>query len=207
MAEQTRSTLKTQLFRQVEALGIQNALFPSEAGAIDQLIVQLEQLNPTLNPLHPDSLAQLLGRWELIYASRGTVVTRSLEPFSIGLGATGITIQQIWQTLTSHQTVAIAVENGADLEIPWFGRWQLRAEGKWCWQEGEGQVAAVTFDAFAIQARQAFGQPQWQLPELNIPIFEFLQREAGWRTSYLDAELRIGRGATGNLFVFRKDMR
>jgi len=203
MDEETRSTLKAQLFGQVAALGIENALFPSEAEAIDHLIVQLEQLNPTPHPLHPDSLAQLLGRWELIYASRGTVVTRRLVPFSSGLGATGISIRQIWQTLTSHHTKAIVAENGADLEIPLLGKWRLRAEGQWYWQEESGQIATVRFNAFAVQAREAFGQPQWQLPELKIPVLEFLQNEAWWRTSYLDDELRVGRGATGNLFVFR----
>lgn len=205
MDEETRSTLKAQLFHQVAALGIENALFPSEAEVIDQLLVQLEQLNPTPHPLHPNSLAQLLGRWELIYASRGTVVTRRLAPFSSGLGATGITIGQIWQTLTAPDTRAIAAENGADLELPLLGKWRLRAEGKWHWQEEAGQVATVRFNAFAIQAREAFGQSQWQLPELKIPVLEFLQNEAWWRTSYLDADLRVGRGATGNLFVFRHD--
>jgi hypothetical protein len=203
MDEQTRSTLKAQLFHQVEALGIQNSLFPAEGEAIDQLIVQLEQLNPTPAPLHSDSRPHLLGRWDLIYASRGTVVTRRLAP-SPGFGATGITIQQIWQTLTHHPSRAIAAENGADLEVPFLGRWRLRAEGKWSWQAEERRVATVRFNAFTIQAIEALGQPHWQLPELKIPVLDFLQNEAEWRTSYLDEALRVGRGATGNLFVFRK---
>lgn len=174
MDEETRSSLKAQLFGQVKALGIENALFPIEAEAIDQLIVQLEQLNPTPHPLHPDSLTQLLGRWELIYASRGTVVTRRLVPFSSGLGATGISIRQIWQTFTAPDTRAIAAENGADLELPLLRKWRLRAEGKWRWQEEAGQVATVRFNAFAIQTREAFGQSQWQLPELKIPVLDFL---------------------------------
>jgi hypothetical protein len=203
MDEQTRSTLKAQLFHQVEALGIQNSLFPAEGEAIDQLIVQLEQLNPTPAPLHSDSRPHLLGRWDLIYASRGTVVTRRLAP-SPGFGATGITIQQIWQTLTHHPSRAIAAENGADLAVPFLGRWRLRAEGKWSWQAEERRVATVRFNAFTIQAIEALGQPHWQLPELKIPVLDFLQNEAEWRTSYLDEALRVGRGATGNLFVFRK---
>jgi hypothetical protein len=203
MAEQTRSTLKAQLFHQVEALGIQNALFPSEGEAIDQQIMQLEQLNPMPHPLHSASLPHLLGRWELIYASRGTVVTRRLTP-SPEFGATGITIQQIWQTLTPLPSRAIAAENGTDLAVPFLGRWRLRAEGQWIWQAEENQVATVRFNAFSIQAIQVLGQPQWQIPELRIPVLDFLQNEAEWRTSYLDEELRVGRGKTGNLFVFRK---
>ncbi|GAB4381749.1 MAG: hypothetical protein Kow00121_41010 [Elainellaceae cyanobacterium] len=204
MDQERRSALKAELFRQVEALGTENALFPTEGGAIDQLILQLEQCNPIPNPLYRDAGSQLLGNWELIYASRGTVVTRRLAPFSPKLGAIGITIRQIWQTLTPHNTRAIAAENGADLEVPLFGTWRLRAEGIWHWQENEEQVATVAFDAFAVQARQAFGQPQWQLPELKIPVLEFWRNQAWWRTSYLDTDLRVGRGRTGNLFVFRK---
>jgi hypothetical protein len=206
MDEQTRSTLKAQLLDQVAALGIENALFPSETAAIDQLIVQLEQLNPTPHPLHPASRVQLLGRWELIYASRGTVVTRRLAPSS-PLETLGITIHPIWQTLTTPNPKTIAAENGADLAVPFLGRWRLRAEGKWIWQEQESPVATVRFNTFSIQAIQLFGQPQWQFPELTIPVLDFLQNEAEWHTSYLDADLRVGRGATGNLFVFRQAVR
>lgn len=198
--------LKAQLLSQIEALGTQTALFPSPTATIDRLIEQLEQCNPIPHPLHPEVLPQLLGHWQLVYASRGTVVTRKLPPFSPPTG-TGITLEQIWQTLTpgAAGTQAIAAENGADLKIPVLGNWRLRAEGKWCWQAEEGQVATVTFNAFAVQARQAFGQPQWQLPELKIPVLDFLRNQAWWRTSYLDGELRVGRGATGNLFVFGKE--
>ncbi|WP_416669417.1 PAP/fibrillin family protein [Egbenema bharatensis] len=206
MDQETRSTLKTQLFRQIAALGRQNALLPSAAGAIDQLIMQLEQGNPTPHPLHSAAMPQLLGAWELIYASRGTVVTRRLAPFSPGFGATGVTIHSVWQTLTFHAPKTLNAENGAELEIPFLGRWRLRADGQWGWEEEREQEATVKFNAFAIQARQAFGQPQWQLPELKIPVLEFLQNEAWWRTSYLDEDLRVGRGKTGNLFVFRKSI-
>lgn len=205
MDGETRTSLKAQLLTQIEALGTQNALFPSETEAIDQRIEQLEQHNPVPHPLHPDALPQLLGHWQLIYASRGTVVTRRLTPFASGLAATGITIEQIWQTLTSAGTGTIVAENGADLKVPLLGNWRLRAAGKWDWQDQEGQVAIVAFDAFAVQARQVLGQPQWQFPELKIPVLEFLRNQAWWKTSYLDADLRVGRGATGNLFVFQKE--
>lgn len=205
MNGETRTSLKAQLLSQIEALGTQNALFPSDAEAIDQQVEQLEQQSPLPHPLHPDALPQLLGHWQLIYASRGTVVTRRLSPFSSGLAVTGITVEQIWQTLTLNETGAIVAENGADLKVPLLGNWRLRAEGKWERQDQEGQVAIVAFDAFAVQARQVLGQSQWQFPELKIPVLELLRNQAWWKTSYLDADLRVGRGATGNLFVFQKE--
>jgi hypothetical protein len=62
----------------------------------------------------------------------------------------------------------------------------------------------VTFDAFTVQATKFLGQPDWTLLELKIPVLEFLRNEALWITSYLDEDTRIGRGKTGNLFVFRR---
>lgn len=199
---ETRTTLKAQLLSQIEALGKQNALFPSDGTAIDRLIEQLEHYNPTPHPLHPNAQPQLLGHWQLIYASRGTVVTRRLAPFV----SDGITIQQVWQTLSLDSSGAIAAENGADLNLLLFGNWRLRAEGIWNWQNQEEPVVMVSFDALAVQARQVLGQPQWHLPELKIPVLDFVRNQAWWKTSYLDADLRVGRGATGNLFVFRKSM-
>lgn len=205
MNTETQARLKVQLLSQIEALGTQNALFPANGEAIDPLIEQLEQHNPIPCPLHPDALPQLMGHWQLIYASRGTVVTRRLTPFSLAPG-TGITLERIWQTLAPDPegTQTIAAENGADLKIPLLGDWRLRAEGKWCWQAEEGQVATVSFNAFAVQARQILGQAEWQFPELKVPVLDFLRNEAWWKTSYLDTELRVGRGRTGNLFMFRR---
>lgn len=204
MNGEIRITLKAQLLSQIEALGRQNALFPAEGTAIDHLIEQLEHYNPTLHPLHPDAQPQLLGHWQLIYASRGTVVTRRLTPFVSGLGETGITLEQVWQTLSLNSSGVIAAENGADLNLLCLGNWRLRAEGTWDWQNQEEPVVMVSFDALAVQARQVLGQPQWHLPEFKIPVLDFVRSQAWWKTSYLDTELRVGRGATGNLFVFRK---
>ncbi|MBD2058004.1 hypothetical protein H6F88_18615 [Oculatella sp. FACHB-28] len=87
-----------------------------------------------------------------------------------------------------------------------LGRVQLQAQGHWRWQ-GNTQTATVAFDAFSLQATGLFHQADWQLPALHIPVLEGLRREATWQTSYLDSDLRIGRGATGNLFVFARLLR
>ena len=62
----------------------------------------------------------------------------------------------------------------------------------------------VSFDAFTAQAIKFLSQSDWTLPELKIPVLDFLRNEALWITSYLDEDTRIGRGKTGNLFVFRR---
>ena len=97
----------------------------------------------------------------------------------------------------------IVAENGAVLSFPLFGEGRLLAQGVWT-KEADEQAAKVTFNAFSVQSTKLFGQASWRLPELKIPVLDFLRNEALWITSYLDDDLRVGRGATGNLFVFRR---
>ena len=196
-----RSTLKTELFRRVDALEPQQALFPSQEESIDGLVQQLERINPIPQPLQPNHLPTLLGDWQLVYASRGTVVTRQLASIPDFLAA--IKIKRVWQTLATGDTQEIVAENGAEFDLPLLGEWRLKAQGVWTWGADE-QVATVTFNAFFVQATKPFEQSSWSLPELKIPVLEFLRNEALWTTSYLDEDTRVGRGATGNLFVFRR---
>jgi len=198
----TQAALKAELERQVEALGAERCLFPAEAKPIDEIVQQLESINPIPHPLSRNNLPSLFGSWQLIYASRGTVVTRSFA--SIQAFGQAIKIKRVWQKLVAGGTGKISASNNATLDLPLLGEWQLQALGVWTWGTDE-QVAKVKFDTFSLQATQPFGLPNWSLPQLTIPVLEFLQNEALWTTSYLDREIRVGRGATGNLFVFRRE--
>ncbi|MBD2098598.1 PAP fibrillin [Trichocoleus sp. FACHB-591] len=198
-----RENLKQDLLNRTTTLG-QQALLPTEKSELDGIVQQLEALNPTPLPLTPENRSLLLGDWKLLYASNGTVITRRLPG--------GIIIHAIWQTLSAAGEAAlsatgnsegIVASNGAELELPLLGRVQLQAQGHWQWQ-GKTQTATVAFDAFSLQATGLFQQAHWELPALHIPVLEGLRREAAWQTSYLDLDLRIGRGATGNLFVFAR---
>ncbi len=198
----TRAALKTELWRQVEALGPERCLFPSQGEPIDEIVQQLEDINPIPHPLNASHLPSLFGNWQLIYASRGTVVTRSFA--SISAFGQAIKIKRVWQKLVAGGTGKISASNNAAIDLPLLGEWQLQALGVWTWGMDE-QVAKVKFGTFSLQATQLFGLSNWSLPELKIPVLEFLQNEALWTTSYLDQEVRVGRGATGNLFVFRRE--
>ncbi|MEP0853479.1 MULTISPECIES: PAP/fibrillin family protein [Cyanophyceae] len=198
----TRFALKAELLQRVEALGLQQALFPSDGQPIDAIVQQLESINPIPQPLHSDHLPSLLGNWQLVYASRGTVVTRQLA--SIPDFGGGINIKRVWQRLIADGTGQISASNGAFLDLPLLGEWQLRADGVWTWGADE-KMAKVSFNSFSMQATKLFGMESWSFPELKIPVLEFLRNEAEWTTSYLDEEIRVGRGATGNLFVFRRE--
>ncbi|MFW9264571.1 PAP/fibrillin family protein [Nostoc sp. CALU 546] len=200
-----RFALKTELLLRIEKLGLQQSLFPNSDELIDQLVQQLESISPIPQPLQPNHLPSLLGNWQLVYASAGTIVTRQIA--SIPDFGSAIKIKRVWQTLTSDSnTRKISASNSAQLELPILGEWQLQANGHWKWGTDE-KTATVSFNSFSIQATKPFGLSNWSFPELKIPVLEFLQKEALWITSYLDREIRVGRGATDNLFVFCRDVK
>ncbi len=202
MSDETRrDSLKEELLQQIQGLHRSQALFPAQSEstqAIDALVQQLEELNPNPEPLRAAALPLLLGNWQLIYASQGTVVTRRLADSQNMLP--DIELKQVWQKLVMSSAGTLAVDNEAELEIPFLGHWRLTASGTW--QVKDPQLAQVCFSAFSLQAIRLFGQKDWQLPALTVPILENLRREAAWTTSYLDFDLRVGRGASANIFVF-----
>jgi hypothetical protein len=199
---QANRDLKTELLKRIEALDRQQALLPFSETSIDETIQQLEKINPIPRPLLSHNLSKLMGEWLLVYASNGTVVTRSIAEIT-NLFSSSILVKKIWQVLAiEHQK--IAADNQVLIEFPLLGEYQLKAEGVWQ-PELDEQTAKVTFKAFSGQATKFFGRPSWSLPELKLPVLEFFRNEALWITSYLDEDIRIGRGVTGNLFVFQRD--
>lgn len=198
---QSNSELKTKLLSQIEILGKERSLLPFSETHIDETIAALENVNPITRPLSPDDLSRLVGEWQLIYASNGTVVTRPLAQIADILGS-GIQIKKIWQSINNFNR-EIIVNNQALIELSLLGEYQIGAEGTWQPKVDE-KTATVTFNLFSLQANKFLSQPDWTLPELQIPVLDFLRNEAIWITSYLDEDTRIGRGATGNLFVFRR---
>lgn len=192
-------TLKTELLDRIRHLEPTEALLPSIHPDIDQLIHDLEAINPIAQPLQPDHWPTLLGTWDLIYASEGTVVTRRIPaPWPVG-------IRRVWQRLTqsAQANAPIAAENGAVVSLPLLGELTAIAQGVWQPYE-EAESASVSFGAVSLQPTRLLGITGLHLPRITLPIFEALRRETLWITSYLDDDLRIGRGVTGNLFVFQR---
>ncbi|AFY54534.1 PAP_fibrillin [Rivularia sp. PCC 7116] len=196
---QSNDSLKTQLIQQVEALPFQQAIFPQSEPDIDRIIQNLEEINLTPHPLNFENQALISGSWQLIYASNGTVVTRQVATIP---DWTGIKIKEVYQTLNFNDS-GITTSNCAKIELPILGELKIEASGIWKCEEDE-TTALVSFDAFTFQATKPFSLPV-NLPELKIPVIEALRNEAVWITSYLDEEIRVGRGKTGNLFLFRRE--
>ncbi|MEB3289930.1 MAG: PAP/fibrillin family protein [Leptolyngbya sp.] len=192
-----RPALKADLLERIGALDRAEALLPSSHPTIDPLIHDLEAITPIPQPLHPDHWPTLLGIWDLIYASQGTVVTRRLPP-SVG-------IRRVWQRLTqsTQARAPIAVENGAVVSLPLVGELTAIAQGIWQPYE-DAESASVSFGSITLQSTRLLGISGLHLPALTLPILEALRRDTLWMTSYLDDDLRVGRGVTGNLFIFQR---
>lgn len=200
----SQSDLKANLLQHIQDLDRSEALLPSHHPDIDNLITDLEAVTPIPQPLMAANLPTLLGTWELIYASQGTVVTRRID----GMMNLPIGIRRVWQRLTHtpQSKAPIAAENGAVLSLPLVGEFTAIAQGIWQPYE-EAESANVSFGALSLQPTRVLGMAGWRLPKITLPVLEFLRQDALWITSYLDEDLRVGRGVTGNLFVFRRDAR
>jgi hypothetical protein len=114
-------------------------------------------------------------------------------------------IRRVWQRLnqSAQASAPITAENGVVVSLPLIGELTAIAQGFWQPYE-EAESARVSFGAFSLQPTRLLGIAGLHLPQITLPIFEALRREALWITSYLDDDLRIGRGVTGNLFVFQR---
>ncbi|CAG9465858.1 unnamed protein product [Pedinophyceae sp. YPF-701] len=179
---------------------------------------------------------ELNGRWELVYASQGTVVTRSppariLEALSGFPGGFGV--RRISQTLTvDKQFGVVRSDNAAIVGLGPLGAWRISARGQWVPVGWSGMQADVTFDSWSIRPLAWMGlrldggeEAPWEeeagggpgapalegggplsltLPALSLEIPEALRMSAEWVTTYVDGQVRFGRGRSGNLFVFQK---
>jgi hypothetical protein len=206
-----RTSHKTQLWQAIADLGPQLALLPAAAPAIkapiDQQVMALIADNPIPLPLDLGQDMRMLGDWELVYASRGTVVTRRLSQSGDPESGGAMTPLRIWQRLQAGESQGdrptIQAENGARLRVPWLGEVQLLALGTWAIAP-EPIQAEVSFRAFALQLIIPWGERTWTGPNLQIPVLPPLRRSALWRVVYLDADTYVGEGSTGNRFVFRR---
>ncbi|KAL6752588.1 hypothetical protein V8C86DRAFT_2751769 [Haematococcus lacustris] len=224
-------TVKSELLAGIEALGVQ-ALLPGSPEAkqrLDMLIEQLQQSSHTRRYMggsqagaagyasQPGSQAasrpavdpRLLGCWRLLYASNGTAVTRTglaQALISASTALPGVGIQSIRQTLSLNATGGVVTSNEAEFGLGPFGVWRVGIDGSW--QELEdGRSAKVAFERFRVKPVGFFNlQLPDALPQVLIGLGEGSAARSGadWATTYLDDDLRVGQGRSGNLFVFSK---
>ncbi|KXZ55858.1 hypothetical protein GPECTOR_2g1409 [Gonium pectorale] len=183
---------------------------------IDRVLTRLEALNPVPTPLTtPEGLPGvsplLLGEWDLVYASNGTVVTRT-APAQLLLTASqlpGVGLDEITQVLSLSETGALVASNTAVFGFGPLGSWRIGIEGVWR-DAGDGRTARVLFDQVSVKPVGALGlkAPAW-VPPLKLATGGLSgpgERRSGadWVTTFVDRDLRVGRGKTGNTFLFRR---
>lgn len=206
--DRERAKLKAELLRAVEMLG-ENALkAPSspERENVERQVVQLESMNRSDKPLVTQT-DMLLGEWTLVYASRGTTVTRAVQPFEgldqLSIPPPDVTVDEVRQSLRSTNDQMQAT-NQADYKVGPFGTWRVSVDAEWQ-DKGDGKGSQVAFSSLSIVPTQLFGFPlSIPVPEFRMPVPESMRAQADWTTTYIDAELRVGRGEGDKIFLFRR---
>ncbi len=167
--------------------------------AIESAIVQLEDQNPTPHPVESREL--LDGNWRLLYTtSRGILGIDQLPLLKLG---------QIYQYI-QYETKSIY--NIAEVYgLPYLeGLFSVAAR----FEPTSARRVQVKFERSIFGLQRLIG---YQSPENLIQQIEMNQKFAaidisldnreqqGWlETTYLDEDLRIGRGNEGNVFVLTR---
>jgi PAP_fibrillin len=183
--------------------GVNRGLLTNENDrlSIQAAIAQLEDRNPTRNPV--EAVEWLEGNWRLLYTT-----SRDL----LGLGRFPIVqLGQIYQCIRIRET---QIYNIAELQgIPFLeGIVTVSAQ----FTPLTEQRIQVQFQRSVIGLQRVVGyqSPTQWIDRLNtqtkLTAIDFTidsQRKPGWLDiTYLDQDLRIGRGSEGSLFVLTKTM-
>ena len=168
-------------------------------GALETLIAQLESENPTKNPLESDDL---MGDWRLIYTTSQGILGLDRIPLT-DLG-------EVYQCLRGDRLYNVAETKGA------LGVLGVVAVGATYTVASPVRVQ-VTFRRSVLGLQSVmkyrsvaeFVEQLERRDRLWAVDFSIPERETagkGWlEVTYLDADLRIGRGNEGSIFVLVKD--
>lgn len=181
--------------------GKNRGLLASEAQkqAILSAIAQLEDRNPTPRPLEATEL--LDGNWRLLYTTSQELLRLDLIPFS--------RLGQIYQCV---ETATARIYNIAEVSgIPYLeGIISVAAR----FEPTSERRVQVKFEraVLGLQRLLNYTQPNDLIRQINqqnaLKAIDFKinsENQQGWLDiTYLDADLRIGRGNEGSVFVLTK---
>jgi hypothetical protein len=190
---------KTELLERIS--GVNRGLLTNETEriAIQSAIAYLEDRNPTPRPVEATSLLE--GDWRLLYTTSSDLLGLGRFPL--------IQLGQIYQCIRIREA---KLYNIAELQgLPW-----LESIVTVCAQFAPitEQRVQVKFQRSILGLKRVIGyhSPAQWIEQINIQpklkAIDFAidsQRTPGWLDiTYLDADLRIGRGSEGSLFVLTK---
>ncbi|NJL78179.1 MAG: PAP fibrillin [Richelia sp. RM2_1_2] len=196
VSDANRQSLKTELIRRIEGLSLRKALSSEPEPTVDEIVRQLEEINPTPHPLSFENLPQIYGNWQVAYNSNETLVTSGTDTVQEG----ALTNIEIWENLTAGNNSTIIACDYVLIEVASFAEWKMEVEGVWKFNEDE-KTALVTFSTFEFKQTKPFPFPFF---ELKIPIFEVFRKEKLFVTTYLDENIRVARVDNRSVFVFLK---
>jgi hypothetical protein len=190
---------KTELLEKIS--GVNRGLLTNETEriAIQSAIAYLEDRNPTPRPVEATSLLE--GDWRLLYTTSSDLLGLGRFPL--------IQLGQIYQCIRIREA---KLYNIAELQgLPWLESIVTVS----------AQFAPITEQRVQVQFQRSilglkrvigYHAPAQWIEQINIQpklkAIDFAidsQRTPGWLDiTYLDADLRIGRGSEGSLFVLTK---
>jgi PAP_fibrillin len=192
---------KTELLEKIS--GVNRGLLTNETErlAIQSAIAHLEDRNPTPRPVEATSLLE--GDWRLLYTTSSDLLGLGRFPL--------IQLGQIYQCIRIREA---KLYNIAELQgLPWL---ESIVTVSAQFAPITEQRVQVKFQRSILGLKRVIGyhSPAQWIEQINIQsklkAIDFAidsQRTPGWLDiTYLDADLRIGRGSEGSLFVLTKTL-
>lgn len=169
--------------------------------AIQSAIARLEDRNPTPQPLAATELLE--GNWRLLYTTSQELL--GIDRFPL------VQLGEIYQCI---RTADRRIYNLAEVNGPLLAGLVAVAAG---FEAVSDRRVTVRFErgVVGLQGLLGYQNPSQFITKLQdqskLPLFQGLDfsinsnRQQGWlEVTYLDEDLRIGRGNEGNVFVLRK---
>lgn len=192
---------------------------------IDDILARLQELNPTsssalgsaqIESMYTQPAMDVDGEWNLIYVSQTSNQSQQTQlPRFPNLDIPGVELgklqQKLWRkgsrlTLPTSNIEAelMLAKNTAQVRLGPLGVVEISVRGSWE-NRRNGKSALVSFDTFSAKPIEVLGSlVREDFPPLDVSIPRTLQTSGEWETIYLDRSLRINRGRTGQLYLFRK---
>jgi PAP_fibrillin len=198
----SQATLKTELMEAISPLNRGILATDAQKLAIAAIVTRLENFNPTPRPLEAPEL--LNGNWQLLYTTSDELL--GIDRFPL------IRLGNVYQCIQVQEQ---RIYNIAEIpNLPLLnGLVCVSAE----FEPVSAQRVAVKFNRaiFGLQTLLGYAAPDpfmaklQQTPKLNLlQGIDFTiqpSREPGWlEVTYLEADMRIGRGNQGSIFVLKK---
>lgn len=195
-------TTKTALLEAIAATNRGLLASESDRQLIQTTAAQLEASAPAANPLVPES--PLGGIWQLLYTTSRELL--GLDRFPL------YKLGQIYQCINLPEQ---RIYNVAEIIGPPFCEGLVSVSARFEAVSDKRVMVGFERGVFGFQRLLGYETPHQLIQKLQaeekLPLWQGIDfqinrdRQSGWlEITYLDADLRIGRGNQGSLFVLKK---